>query len=803
MELQILLQYALEEAARLGSMTITNDHLFLAIFRHKDNKACSIIATLGGNIELIKGEINSIIDHGVSISADEIGKITLSKDLESTIALISKEAVGHGGMMPESEHVLLALMKDTGSVAVPILSRYGINYASVYEFIRDELGEFDDFPMDDADEDEQAERTDFPTLESYGYDITAAAASGMLDPVIGRKAEIERVIQILGRRKKNNPVLIGEPGVGKSSIVEGLAAMIARKEVPSVLLDKRIVSLDIAAMVAGTKYRGQFEERIKSLLREIKGCRDIILFIDEIHTLVGAGGAAGSLDAANMLKPALARGEIQCIGATTLDEYRQVIEKDGALERRFHKVIVDATTYDETLDILRNIKYKYEEFHNVRYDDDTLKACVSLSTRYITDRVLPDKAIDVMDEAGSRISIKCSGVSEDLVNLHKEIEPLLEQKRLALKRNDIKKAKELRDLELAKNTEIETIRQDSEANRNNNPVVVSPEDIAKVISGMTSIPVSKIEKEESEKLLCMEDALKSKVIGQDEAISKVVKAIRRSRAGIKDPNKPIGTFLFLGPTGVGKTQLAKKLAEYMFDSEENMVRIDMSEYMEKFTVSALVGAPPGYVGYGEGGRLSEKVRRKPYSVVLLDEIEKAHGDIFNILLQVLDEGRLTDSNGRTVDFRNTIVIMTSNVGSRQMKEFGAGVGFKTSVDANLKNIVDKELQKRFAPELLNRIDDKILFNRLGKEDLASIIDIEISGMLSRLKQLGCSLTITDEAKAFISEKGYDPDYGARPLKRAIQTYVEDPVAEAILLNKNASGKYRLTLNKTKDDTIVK
>ncbi|MDD2293538.1 MAG: ATP-dependent Clp protease ATP-binding subunit, partial [Bacteroidales bacterium] len=652
----------------------------------------------------------------------------------------------------------------------------------------------------------QAEqKSSTPMLNSFGYDMTKAAVSGKLDPVIGREKEIERLAQILGRRKKNNPILIGESGVGKSAIAEGLAIRIAQKRASRALLDKKIISLDLGSVVAGTKYRGQFEERIKSILKEIKANPNIILFIDELHTLVGAGSAQGSLDAASLLKPALARGEIQCIGATTPDEYRETIEKDGALERRFQKIMVEPTNYDQTLAILEGIREKYESYHNVKYSDAAIKACINLSTRYISNRCLPDKAIDVMDEAGSRVHISNMKVPGELIQMEEEIEPVRIKKREAVLAGDFKSASELHELEKYKVKMIESVRMDLTELENPTEYLVDEEDIANVVSLMSNVPVYKIAETESIKLMKMADVLKTQVIGQDEAISKVVKAIRRNRAGLKDPNKPIGTFLFLGPTGVGKTQLAKKIAEYMFDSPDNIVRIDMSEYNEKFTVSRLIGAPPGYVGYDEGGQLSEQIRRKPYSVVLLDEVEKAHPEIFNILLQVLDEGRLTDSNGRYIDFRNTIMILTSNIGSREMKDFGGGVGFAVSsaeLNRNNKSIINRALSKVFSPEFLNRLDDQIYFNTLSKEDIYKIIDIELKDLLLRINQMDYTLTISVAAKKFIAEVGYDPKFGARPLKRAIQKYVEDPVSEAIIENTTFGKQLQLVMNEDKNDTVV-
>jgi ATP-dependent Clp protease ATP-binding subunit ClpC len=631
-----------------------------------------------------------------------------------------------------------------------------------------------------------------PVLDGFGVDLTKAVEEGKLDPIFGRDTDIERISQILSRRKKNNPVLIGEPGVGKSAIVEGLAARIIQKKVSHLLFDKRVITLDMASIVAGTKYRGQFEERMKAIIDELVKAPDVILFIDEIHTIVGAGGATGSLDAANMLKPALARGEIQCIGATTLDEYRQNIEKDGALERRFQKVMVEAPSPEETVEILKRIKGKYEDHHKVTYTDKALEACVKLTMRYISDRALPDKAIDAMDEAGSRVHISTAAVPKKIIKLEEELQTAKELKLKAVKEQMFEKAASMRDREREIENAIEIAKDQWVKDISEHREVVDEENIAEVVAMMTGVPVRRIAQTEGNRLLKMESELAGSVIGQDEAIKKVVQAIQRNRAGLKDPNKPIGTFVFLGHTGVGKTQLAKVLAKYLFDSEDALVRIDMSEYMEKFSVSRLVGAPPGYIGYEEGGQLTEKVRRKPYSVVLLDEIEKAHPDVFHILLQVLDEGRLTDSLGRRVDFRNTIVIMTSNIGTRQLSEYGTGVGFDTSArkagfEANTKSVIENALKKTFAPEFLNRIDDVIMFNSLSKEDIFKIIDIELKGLYARVQELGYTLKISTAAKNYIAEKGFDPKFGARPLKRAIQKYVEDQMAEAIIKAEIKSG----------------
>ena len=750
----------------------------------------------------------------------------------TALKLMYLEARSLKSAVPGSLHLLLAIMRGTGTAAIDYLHMQGIHYATVkniepqegpQEGLGGRPGSADDLlggisssgpaPSGDSDDRPEGQSADSfsdkvqgetgirqaasgapssktPVLDSFGFDLTRAAAMEELDPVVARDKEIDRVAQILGRRKKNNPILIGEPGVGKSAIAEGLANKIAHKEVPYSLSDKRIISLDIGSIVAGTKYRGQFEERMKAILNELKKNDDVILFIDELHTLVGAGGASGSLDAANMLKPALARGEIQCIGATTLDEFREVIEKDGALERRFQKVMVEPTDFDDTLLILQNIKPRYEAHHNVTYTDDALKSCISLSQRYISDRCLPDKAVDVMDEAGSRAHIKNLKVPKSLSELESAVTVLQNEKSKAIREKNFKQASMLRDMLKTKEEELENARKKWRAKMENNPVVVDKEDIEAVLSQTTKIPIQKLAQSESNRLLNMSKTLKESVIGQDEAIEKVTRAILRNRAGLKDPGKPIGTFLFLGPTGVGKTQLAKVLARNLFDTEESLIRIDMSEFMEKFSVSRLIGAPPGYIGYNEGGELSEKVRRKPYSVVLLDEIEKAHPDIFNLLLQVLDEGRLTDSNGRNIDFRNTILILTSNIGTKELKDFGQGVGYATVTKRDIvsknKSIIDKALKNHFSPEFLNRLDEQILFNPLTREDIEKIIDIELKGLYSRVEQIGYKLKITAAAKKFIAEEGYDPQYGARPLKRAIQKLVEDPVSEAII-----SGKFQV------------
>lgn len=707
----------------------------------------------------------------------------------------------------ETEHLLLSILKNKENIATQILNQFDVDY----DIFRNELGmvstntprsEYTENDDDDFDEEKRGNfqqrggagaskqgaagaKSKTPVLDNFGRDITKLAETGSLDPIVGREAEIERVSQILSRRKKNNPILIGEPGVGKTAIVEGLALRIVQRKVSRVLFDKRVISLDLAALVAGTKYRGQFEERMKAIMNELEKNRDVILFIDEIHTIVGAGGASGSLDASNIFKPALARGELQCIGASTLDEYRMYIEKDGALDRRFQKVIVEPPSVDETIQILNNIKSKYEDYHNVSYDQEAIESCVKLSDRYMTDRLLPDKAIDVLDEVGARVHLKNINVPQDIVELEKQIEEIKNEKNKVVKSQRFEEAAALRDKEKRLGEQLEKAKHQWEEESKHKRYPINEEHIAEVVSMMTGIPVKRMVQAETEKLRKMNDDMKGMVIGQDEAIQKVVKAIQRNRVGLKDPKKPIGTFIFLGPTGVGKTELARSLARHMFDSEEALIRIDMSEYMEKFTVSRLIGAPPGYVGYEEGGQLTEKVRRKPYCVILLDEIEKAHPDIYNILLQVLDDGQLTDGLGRKVDFKNTLIIMTSNIGVRQLKEFGDGVGFATAArmqnqEENNKAVIEKALKRTFSPEFLNRIDDVIIFNSLSKENIFSIIDIIMKNVLTRLSNLGFNLEISSDAKDFIADKGYDVQFGARPLHRAIQKYLEDPLAEEIL-----------------------
>lgn len=765
-ELNDIIRYAKDEAMRTGSYGIGPDHLFLGVLRHGDNAAFRTVTGLGIDADNFKRFIDSHIFTNEPIPYAESDKISFTRYAQNVLSITVLEASKQGVTEANSLHLLLALCRTTENYGQAYLRQHGVDYGRLLSYMRDEgmLGkdpeQEDDKSEDDQQETNQESKPEKSVIEDFGFDLTKAAAEGKLDPVVGRETEIARVIEILGRRKKNNPMLIGEPGVGKSAIVEGIALRIAGGSISPALAKKRLISLDIALVVAGTKYRGDFEKRLKSIIKEASSNPDIILFIDEFHTIVGAGGAQGSLDAANILKPALARGELQCIGATTMDEFAKIVEKDGALDRRFQKIVVEPTDIQQSITILENLKPNYEDFHKVTYSDEAIEACVRLTDRYITDKSLPDKAIDALDEAGSMIRL----------NLTKD-------------------------------------------KRTGN--IVDAEDIATVVSKMTGIPVNKVAESEGNRIMKMKGRLQSRIIGQDDAIEKVVRAIQRNRAGLKDPNRPIGTFLFFGPTGVGKTQLAKCLAEYLFDSQENMVRIDMSEYMEKFTVSRLVGAPPGYVGYEEGGQLSERVRRKPYCVVLLDEIEKAHPDIFNILLQVLDEGRLTDSNGRVVSFRNTIVIMTSNVGSRELDEYGSGVGFATSgksVSKNRQSVLEKAIRKSFPPEFINRVDERIFFNALTKEDIEKIIDIELKDLRSRAEEAGYKLVVTPSAKRFIADAGFDPAFGARPLKRAVMKYVEDPVSEFIISDRILQGRrkkgssglrtLRVGLTADKENTLV-
>ncbi|HBL77003.1 MAG: Clp protease ClpC [Bacteroidetes bacterium GWF2_42_66] len=794
-----VLSYSREEAIRLGNEYIGLEHIFLGILRDGEGIAIDILTNLGINLTEVKMAVENKLRKEKEI--DPQASVQLLKSAEKALKIVYLEARSMNSSTINTGHLLLAILKEKESEIASILSEFHINYyilKSRMEDYKQPEAKSDYSSDDDDDEAEESfskepnapkktsgAKSETPVLDNFGIDITKAAEENSLDPIVGRENEIERLAQILSRRKKNNPILIGEPGVGKSAIAEGLAIRIIQKKVSRVLFDKRVVSLDIASIVAGTKYRGQFEERMKAILNELSKVSNVILFIDEIHTIVGAGGATGSLDAANMLKPALARGDIQCIGATTLDEYRQHIEKDGALERRFQKVMVDPTSVDETIEILNNIKERYEDHHNVTYTPEAIEACVKLTARYITDRYLPDKAIDALDEAGSRVHISNINVPDRIVKLEEKIDKTRDEKIKAVKSQNFELAANFRDKEKNLMQLLESEKEAWEKELVSHREIVSEEKVAEVVAMMSGVPVTRIAQAEGIRLMNMGKELKGSVVGQDEAIQKIVKAIQRNRAGLKDPNKPIGSFVFLGPTGVGKTQLAKVLAKYLFDSIDSLIRIDMSEYMEKFSVSRLVGAPPGYVGYEEGGQLTEKVRRKPYSVVLLDEIEKAHPDVFHILLQVLDEGRLTDSLGRSVDFKNTIIIMTSNIGSRQLSDFGRGVGFtspKTVEDdnENAKYIVQKALKKAFAPEFLNRIDDVVMFNALTREHIHQIIDIELKGLYDRVASLNYKLKISPAAKDYIAEKGYDAQYGARPLKRAIQKYLEDEMAEVII-----------------------
>ena len=804
-----VLKYSKDEALRLGHDYIGIEHLMLGMIR--DGEGVGI--TLLKNLEINLNDLRKNIEKSLPISMrklNSLSNIPLVKQAEKTLKFTYLEAKVFKAPQIGTEHLLLCILKDNDNVVTKALSKLGVDYNAV----KLELEGFMENPNKienstaGGDEDENEEsftnsgsgtskktgdsKSRTPVLDNFGRDLTKMAEDGKLDPVVGREKEIERVSQILSRRKKNNPILIGEPGVGKSAIAEGLALRIVQRKVSRVLFGKRVVTLDLASLVAGTKYRGQFEERMKAVMNELEKNPDVILFIDEIHTIIGAGGASGSMDASNMFKPALARGEIQCIGATTLDEFRQHIEKDGALERRFQKVIIEPATQEESLQILDNIKSKYEDHHNVTYTPEAIKACVSLTARYLTDRHLPDKAIDALDEAGSRVHITNIHVPENIIELEKKMEDIKELKNQVVRSQKYEEAAKLRDTEKQLQVQLEEAKKVWEEETKLNRVVVTEDNVAEVVSMMSGVPVQKISQNEGEKLVKMVEQLKGKVIGQDEALKKVVKAIQRNRAGLKDPNKPIGSFIFLGPTGVGKTQLAKILAKHLFDNDEALIRIDMSEYMEKFAVTRLIGAPPGYVGYEEGGQLTEKVRRRPYSVVLLDEIEKAHPDVFNMLLQVLDDGQLTDSLGRKIDFKNTIIIMTSNIGARQLKDFGQGVGFGTqtrveAIEENNKSVVENALKKAFAPEFLNRIDDVVMFNSLSREDIHKIIDIELLNLFGRVNKLGYTIKISETAKDFIVEKGYDVQYGARPLKRAIQKYLEDPMAEEIIQSNISEG----------------
>ncbi len=812
-----VISYSREEAMRMGNDYIGTEHLLLALLNDRNSIAVRVLESLEVNTGTLRKALEDSVQNGSSKvqPAYNIGNIPLTRKAEKVLKVTFLEAKMMKSSVVDTEHLLLSILKEKDNPAATVLMDFDIDYEifkTELEFVlsetkpdlRNEMP--DDEGFEDEDKASQQRRgqggskskSHTPVLDNFGRDVTKQAEDGKLDPIIGREKEIERVSQILSRRKKNNPILIGEPGVGKTAVVEGLALRIQQRKVSRTLFNKRIVMLDLAALVAGTKYRGQFEERMKAIMNELEKTRDVILFIDEIHTIVGAGGATGSLDASNIFKPALARGELQCIGASTLDEYRQYIEKDGALDRRFQKVLIEPPSPEEAVHILKNIREKYEEFHHVIYSDETLEACVKLSDRYISDRFLPDKAIDVMDEVGARVHLRNIHVPQHIVQLEENIEQTKELKNQAVRDQEYEKAANFRDQESKLIRQLEQARMDWEEESKSKKFPVTVDDIAEVVSMMTGIPVSNVAASESLKLLGMTEDLRGAVVGQNEAIVKITKAIQRNRVGLKAPNKPIGSFIFLGPTGVGKTELAKVLARQMFDSEEALIRIDMSEYMEKFSVSRLIGAPPGYVGYEEGGQLTEKIRRKPYSVVLLDEIEKAHPDIFNILLQVLDDGQLTDGLGRKVDFKNTLIIMTSNIGVRRLKEFGTGVGFATqakeeAADNEAKSVIETALKRTFSPEFLNRIDDVVIFNSLDRADIFKIIDLSLKNLYKRVKDLGYTLTLDIVAKNYLAEKGYDPQFGARPLNRAIQKYLEDPLAEFIL-NNQADLKEGMTLN---------
>lgn len=828
-EVKKIISRSREEAMRLGYDYIGTEHLLLGIVSESSGMAVKVLESL----DVDPLEVRHLIERTVTgrkavpMTTLNIGHIPFNRKAERVLKITFLEAKVLKNDEVGSEHLMLSILKEEDNPASKLLNDFNVDYDSFkteLKFVRQGLdytggtdGLFDSSdPGDSYDDDESGQRgfqqpkkkqqskSRTPVLDNFGRDVTRQAERGKLDPIIGRDREIERVSQILSRRKKNNPILIGEPGVGKTAIVEGLALRIIQKKVSRTLFNKRIVMLDLAALVAGTKYRGQFEERMKAIMNELEKTRDVILFIDEIHTIVGAGGATGSLDASNIFKPALARGELQCIGASTLDEYRQHIEKDGALDRRFQKVMVDPPSAEEAVHILENIKEKYEEFHNVSYADEAIKGCVKLSERYITDRFLPDKAIDVLDEAGARVHLNNIVVPAHIEELEKKIDDVREEKNQAVKNQKYEVAADLRDKESKLQKELEVAKMQWEEEVKTKRYPVSEEDIASVVSMMTGIPVSRVAQKESKKLVSMSKDMRGAIIGQDEAISKITKAIQRNRVGLKDPSKPIGSFIFLGPTGVGKTELAKALARYMFDSEDALIRMDMSEYMEKFSVSRLIGAPPGYVGYEEGGQLTEKVRRKPYSVILLDEIEKAHPDVFNILLQVLDDGLLTDGLGRKVNFKNTLIIMTSNIGVRQLKDFGQGVGFETKArkeasEEHSKGVIQGALKRTFSPEFLNRIDDVVIFNSLTEDDIFKIIDIALKDLYVRLEGLEYKMVLAKDAKKFVAEKGFDPQFGARPLHRAIQKYIEDPLAEFILNNNPPEGTiFKASLNSDKD-----
>lgn len=825
-----IISHSREEALKFGHDYIGTEHLLLGVLKEPTSLAVRVLESLNVDSEQLSVAVEKSINQNNNTlpTSYNIGNLPLTKQAEKVLKVTFLEAKLLKSDLIGTEHILLSVLKHKDNLAARVLLQFNVSYdvfKTELEFVGTEInpeitsdlpgGEFDDEEENAGGGDSGSQsrgrgkgKSHTPVLDNFGRDISKLAEEDKLDPIIGREVEIERVSQILSRRKKNNPILIGEPGVGKTAVVEGLALRIYQRKVSRTLFNKRIVMLDLAALVAGTKYRGQFEERMKAIMTELEKSRDVILFIDEIHTIVGAGGATGSLDASNIFKPALARGELQCIGASTLDEYRQYIEKDGALDRRFQKVVIDPPSPEEAIHILNNIKEKYEEFHHVEYSDDAIEACVKLSDRYISDRFLPDKAIDVMDEVGARVHLKNIHVPKHIVQLEDEIEQTKEFKNQAVRDQEYEKAANYRDKESKLIRQLEQAKKQWDEESKTKRYPVGEADIAEVVSMMTGIPVSSVAENESHKLLSMTTDLQGEVIGQDEAIMKVTKAIQRNRVGLKDPNKPIGTFIFLGPTGVGKTELAKVLARQLFTSEDSLIRIDMSEYMEKFAVSRLIGAPPGYVGYEEGGQLTEKVRRKPYSVILLDEIEKAHPDIFNILLQVLDDGQLTDGLGRKVDFKNTLIIMTSNVGARRLKDFGQGVGFATQArekdsDTNAKSVIQGALKRTFSPEFLNRIDDVIVFNSLDQADIFRIIDITLKDLYKRIQELGYNLELDEKAKTFLAEKGYDPQFGARPLNRAIQKYLEDPLAEFILNNqKTLDDGATLVATLGEDDQMI-
>jgi ATP-dependent Clp protease ATP-binding subunit ClpC len=824
-----VITYSREEALRLGHDYIGVEHLFLGILREGEGNAIKILKAIKVNLQEVRKNIENEIKPK-SNNFNQSGNIPLVKQAERALKITYLEAKLFKSSLIGTEHLLLSILKDDDNVVTNVFEEFNVDYETVkneMDMIEEETDPKAEFPGGPYEDDSSGSKDDSsgagntgskkpgdaksttPVLDNFGRDLTIMASDGKLDPIVGREKEIERVSQILSRRKKNNPILIGEPGVGKSAIAEGLALRIVQRKVSRVLFGKKIVTLDLASLVAGTKYRGQFEERMKAVMNELEKSPDIILFIDEIHTIIGAGGASGSLDASNMFKPALARGDIQCIGATTLDEFRQFIEKDGALERRFQKVLVEPTSIEETIEILNNVKGRYEDHHNVNYSPEAIEACVKMTNRFITDRHLPDKALDALDEAGSRVHITNINVPVEIIQIEKDIENVKEEKNKVVKSQKYEEAARLRDSERQLNEKLEAAKNKWEENIKDHREAVTEDDVAEVIGMMTGIPTKRVAEKEQGRLSKMTEELEGTVIGQDEAIKKVVKAIQRNRVGLKDPNKPIGSFIFLGPTGVGKTQLTKELAKFMFDSEDALIRIDMSEYMEKFAISRLIGAPPGYVGYEEGGQLTEKVRRKPYSIILLDEIEKAHPDVFNLLLQALDDGHLTDSLGRKVDFRNCVIIMTSNIGTRKLKEFGNGVGFNTSAkenaaDDHAKSVITGALKKSFAPEFLNRIDDVVLFNSLSRENIHKIIDIELKKLFSRVEDLGFKITLTDKAKDYIADKGYDKEYGARPLKRAIQKYLEDELAEEILSSNLTIGDtVKVDFDEKKSEIVMK